>query len=151
MSWCAEWIRDWLNKNKKSQASLSRLCGIGPDNISRWLNGQSRPDREAISRLVTNLQGAEAAELLVAWLKDCIPAGSDSLVRMEAVPPLAPNNTTLREDGALYRAQQQYFPPGMSADLRERLLFFGQLALDNPDIRKILDVCYQAAKRGSDD
>jgi hypothetical protein len=91
--------------------------------------------------MVLKLPVHEASRLLVAWLRDQLPAGLEHLVVIQPVPGVreAPPR---REETDLHG-----FPVGMSDDLRERLLFFGQLALANPDMRSILDVCYQAAKR----
>lgn len=149
MSWCSEWIRDWL-RNGRSQAELAGLGDVDPANVSRWLSGQSKPDREAVGRLIASLGDSEAAELLVAWLRDILPEGAERLVRVAAVPKSGDRATTLRDDEAVYGGKAQVFPDGMSADLRERLLFFGELAVENTDVRKILDVCYQAARRRLD-
>lgn len=39
------------------------------------------------------------------------------------------------------------FPSGISTDLQERLVYFSKLAVVNPDVRKIVDVCYDAVTR----
>jgi hypothetical protein len=45
------------------------------------------------------------------------------------------------------RAGDRSLPSSIGCALAERLIFFGKLAVLNPDIRKILDVCYDAARR----
>lgn len=146
MSWYSEWMRDWL-RSGKTQGDLAEMAGVNPANVSRWLSGRSRPDAEAMGRLVANMERSDAAKLLAAWLRDFIPEGAGHLVRLEALPS-SRGETTLKDDEGVYRVRTDSgFPAGMSEDLRERLRFFGQLALENPDIRKIVDVCYDAALR----
>lgn len=136
MSWCAEWMRDWLDAGGHSQLELARLAGVDAANVSRWLRGQSKPDREAVAKLTEILPKQEAAELVCAWLRDQMPKYAQDLVE---VRPLAP--------AAIDDVPANGFPEGISGELRKRLIFFAKLAIQNPDIRKILDVCYKAAKR----
>jgi transcriptional regulator with XRE-family HTH domain len=140
MSWCSEWIRDWLNTSGKNQGKLAELAGIDPGNVSRWLSGQSKPDREAITALIDSLDEDFATGLLVAWLKDALPDGSEHLVHIAP----APERAMVKEE---HRRTEGAFPAGMSSELRQRLVFFGKLAVANPDLRKIVDVCYEAAMR----
>ncbi len=142
MAWCSEWLRDWLRNYGRSQADLAVLANVAPGNVSRWLSGHTRPDRDALVTMVRKLSRNEASSLLVAWLRDQLPEGLERLVDIQPraggsqQPPLADAAEDLHG-----------FPAGMSDDLRERLLFFGRLAVVNPDMRNILDVCYQAAKQ----
>ncbi|MDP3851156.1 MAG: helix-turn-helix transcriptional regulator [Luteolibacter sp.] len=137
MSWCAEWMRDWLNAAGRSQLELARLAGVDAGNVSRWIRGHSKPDRDAIAKLTEILPQAEAAALVCAWLRDQMPRYADQLVKVET------RATAVGEEFA-----PADFPEGISQELRKRLIFFSKLAVQNPDIRKILDVCYEAAKRG---
>ncbi len=136
MSWSAEWMRDWLDAEGRSQLDLARLAGVDAANVSRWLRGQSKPDREAVAKLTEVLPRQEAAALVCAWLRDQMPRYAHELVEVRALPTSASDEEPING-----------FPEGLSAELRKRLIFFGKLAIENPDIRKILDVCYKAAKR----
>lgn len=130
-------MRDWLDTQGRSQLELARLAGVDAANVSRWLRGQSKPDREAISKLTNILPRNEAAELICAWLRDQMPRHAQQLVEVN------PITNSVHEHNA-----PQDFPAGISDELRKRLVFFGKLAVQNHDIRKIVDVCYEAAKRG---
>lgn len=91
---------------------------------------------------------SEASELLVAWMRDFIPDGAERLIRLETVAgELEEANLLKEEEGRYHTAVQRLFPAGMSDELQEKMLFFAQLAVENPDVRKIMDVCYQAAQR----
>lgn len=136
MSWCAEWMRDWLDAEGHSQLDLARLAGVDAANVSRWLRGRSKPDREAVAKLTEILPRSEAAELVCAWLRDQMPKYASQLVEVHAIAT-SPSEEPPAHD----------LPEGISAELRKRLIFFGKLSVQNPDIRKILDVCYEAAKR----
>ncbi len=131
-------MRDWLGSGalRRTQLELAGLAEVDPANISRWLSGQSKPDLEAVERMAGKLEPGEASRLLVAWLRDRTPSSLRHLV--EVTPGVA----RVAEDAT------ERFPDGMSAELRERLVFFGRLAMENPDVRRIIDVCYEAAKRG---
>lgn len=129
-------MRDWLDAENRTQIDLARLAGVDAANVSRWLRGQSNPDRKAVAKLVEILPRHEAAELVCAWLRDQMPKFASQLVEVHTVP------TALGEEPANHE-----FPEGISQELRKRLIFFGKLAIQNPDIRNILNVCYDAAKR----
>lgn len=131
-------MRDWLDAQGRSQLDLARLAGVDAANVSRWLRGHSRPDREAVAKLAEVLPQAEATQLVCAWLRDQMPKYAQQLVEVRAV------TATVGSESALHD-----FPQGISAELRKRLIFFGKLAVQNPEIRKILDVCYRAAKRAA--
>jgi transcriptional regulator with XRE-family HTH domain len=138
MSWTIEWMRDWLGSDpgRRTQTELAAIAGADPANVSRWLNGQSKPERDVIERLLPQLDDDEATRLATAWLRDQLP---DSASRLVQILPAKPK---IRE-----ATPAPTLPAGMSADLREKLAYFGRLALANPDVRKILDVCHDAAKR----
>jgi transcriptional regulator with XRE-family HTH domain len=129
-------MRDWLDAKGGSQTDLARLAGVDAANVSRWLRGQSKPDREAVSKLLEILPQREASELVCAWLRDQMPKYAQQLVEVRALPLSVSEETPVND-----------FPEGFSVELRKRLIYFGKLAVQNPDIRKILDVCYKAAKR----
>lgn len=139
MSWTSEWLRDWLEMGvkRRTQAELATLAGVDPANVSRYLSGQNRPDGEVISRMISNLGQDDAERLVIAWLMDLLPPNAKSLVR---ILPNAKSKVSEPEEGL--------FLYGMGKDLKHRLEFFGKLAMVNPDIRKIIDVCYDAAQRG---
>jgi len=138
MSWTVEWMRDWLGSGpgRRTQTELAAIADSDPANVSRWINGQTRPEREVIERLLSGLGDEEATRLATAWLRDQMPASAARLVQ------ILPAKSKVKEG-----SPAAGFPAGMSADLREKLAFFGRLAMNNPDVRKILDVCHDAAKR----
>ena len=134
MSWCSEWIRNWLRGGPRTQLELARLAGVDSANVSRWLSGRSRPDSEAVARMVKNLSDPEAANLAVAWAKDLIPVALAPYLeirgKLDGVKPPPPQASGFAELGE---------------DLLEKLALFGQLAVANPDLSKIMDVVYEAA------
>jgi hypothetical protein len=143
MSWSAEWMRDWLNKGNRTQNELASLSNSYPGSVSRWLSGQTYPNREAVTALVESLDDADAAEFLIAWLKDNLPDNGRRLINIRPAGKTQPS--VLREE---YKANTKAsFPPGISNELREQLVFFSKLAIENPDVRKIVEICYQAATR----
>jgi len=150
MSWCSEWIRDWLRAGDRSQSDLASLGGVDPGNVSRWISGQSKPDKEAVAKLIQCVGPSEGSHLLVAWLKDTLPPGAENLVRIAAVPSPGVSGeyeSNCNDDDVPHRFKGRVLPSGIGGELAERLIFFGELAVLNPDVRKIIDVCYEAAQR----
>ena len=139
MSWCSEWIRDWLRNGPRTQLELARIAGIDAGSVSRWLNGQSLPDSEVLKRFHGRLPDAEFANLLVAWLQDQLDDSLLPLVKITPAEGLDPDAGYRIKDPA--KGEFHRF----GAELREKLEFFGLLSIHNPAIRKILDVCYEAA------
>ena len=115
---------------------LARLAGVDAANVSRWLRGQSKPDREALAKLSEVLPRGEAADLVCAWLRDQMPRYAQQLVEVHAITQTAGEDIPRKD-----------FPEGISNELRKRLIFFGKLAVQNSELRKIIDVCYEAARR----
>ena len=159
MSWCSEWIRDWLKQGKKkgkkrTQNDLAHLADIDAGNISRWLSGQSRPDPKALGTLTASLTDQESADLLIAWVKDMLPEGHEKLVHIYS---LVSDAETGKSKGPTGKKQAPpavdpgKFPLGVSDDLQEQLVYFSKLAVANPDVRKILDVCYDAVTRKTEE
>ncbi|MFT3990043.1 MAG: helix-turn-helix transcriptional regulator [Luteolibacter sp.] len=141
MSWTSEWLKDWLSagKTRRTQVELAALAGVDPANISRYLSGQTRPESDVIERILSKLSQEDGARLVTAWLTDSLPSSARQLVQ------IFPNTTSKVSDQT-----DDLFLYGIGRDLRERLEFFGRLAMVNPDVRKILDVCYDAARRKQD-
>jgi transcriptional regulator with XRE-family HTH domain len=136
MSWTTEWMRNWLSAGKKlrrTQIELAALAELGPANVSRWLSQQTKPDQESIEMIAAKLEPAEAQ----AWLHDHVPLAARHLVEVRPV-----GNKPLEGP-----PPEKAFPEGMSTELKERLIFFGQMAMASPEVRQILNVCYDAAQR----
>lgn len=146
MSWCSEWLRIWMKNGNRTRSDLATLAEVDPANVSRWLSGHSKPDRSAIETLSKALDNQDAADLLIAWLQDLLPDGWDKFLRVER-KFFDTSSSFVRDSTIDYKPSKRSFPPGMSDELVEQLIFFGTLAVTNPDIRKIIEVCFEAAKR----
>lgn len=133
MSQCSEWLRDWLRTAGRTQSDLARLAKVDGANVSRWISGRSRPDSEAIQRLIANLEPVDAAALAVVWVRDQLPA---EVARHILVTPIS--------DRAAERPDSGYKIQSLGRDLSEKLEAFGRLALINPDLRRIIDVVFDA-------
>ena len=84
--------------------------------------------------MASKLDSAGAARLVVAWLRDQTPESVRHLVTVH------PANTGKSEES------REDFPGDMGVELKERLVFFGHLAMNNVHVRKIPDICYEAAR-----
>lgn len=63
----AQWLDRYLSAYDRSGAWLAQRIGVNPATVTRWRNGQSRPDRpETVSRIadILGIHGEERARLL---------------------------------------------------------------------------------------
>lgn len=135
-----------MKSGNRTRADLATMAAVDPANVSRWLSGHSKPDRSAIETLTQVLNDQDSADLLIAWLQDLLPHGWDKYLRVER-RYFDSSSSAVSEDTTNYKPSRRAFPPGMSDELVEQLIFFGALAVTNPDIRKIIEVCFDAANR----
>ncbi len=88
----------------------------------------------------------------MAWVKDMLPAGHEKLVHIYSLVSETEAGETKEPAGkkqAPAAVDATKFPDGISADLKEQLVHFSKLSVENPDIRKIIDICYEAITRKS--
>lgn len=129
-------MRDWIERGKRSQMELASLGEVAPANVSRWLSGQHRPDRNAIEKILSKLPIEEATDLIIAWLKDQIPESATNLID---IVPVAPNSKSPK-------LQFDAFPKGMSSKLKKHLILIGNLAMKDPKIFRIVESCCNIAE-----
>lgn len=95
---------------------------------------------ETLAKLIEQVPDSQKSLLLETFLRDQIPEGCEYLVNLSAVG----------EERARMKpaAGEPDFPKSMDPQLRRRLVFFSQMAMGSPDIRKLIDVVYKLASRG---
>ena len=134
-------LAKYLRENHWTQQHLAGLLDADQATVSRWLSGRVQMGRETLSKLLALVPDNQKSVLLETYLKDQIPDGFDYLVNLSAVEGdsarLKPNPSTEPE-----------FPSSMDPGLRRRLVFFSQMAMGSPDIRKLIDVVYKLASKG---
>lgn len=121
----------------KSAKALAHACGMNPSRISHWKNGKGWPERHALAKLVEVLPD-DAAELVAAWVTDLLPRES----KMVSIEPRRATSG-LNEEATPYQAWLGNVP----ADLRQMFSDFAELAMQNDDVMKIVEVLHTAAMR----
>jgi transcriptional regulator with XRE-family HTH domain len=92
--WDAAGFTDLIGKIRESaglkDSHLAKLAGVDPSTISRWRRGQTRPDADAVRKLMDGLarRHPETAQL-TAGLYDAAGYG---VVNLEPLPDLVADN-----------------------------------------------------------
>jgi len=68
-----------------NQQRFSKATGIDPSMVSRQCSGRSMPDFATMSRIVGGIPSADAAGLVVAYLRDVCPVSVRGLVQVRVL------------------------------------------------------------------
>ncbi len=132
-----ESLSDILLRTGWTQIELARRCNVNAGNLSRWCQGKTLPDRNALAKLVEGVPKEDAGRLVIAWIEDMLPPEASDLV-----------SVSLRHASArLQEAPVDEWPSGISARTRRKFIDFSQLAMMNPDVMDIVEVLHSAAMR----
>lgn len=137
MSAFSERLGDLLEKNGWSKTELARRCGTTPGNVSRWHRTNALPDKEALGRLISEVDEKAAGGLLAAWVSDSLPPAAGNFIRIEA----------RHGSSSVAESPGDDWPPELSARTRRKFCDFARLAMSYPDVMKIVDVLHAAAMR----
>ncbi len=106
--------------------------------MSRWLSGRVEVSSDAVSKLLQIAPPERRSELLEAFLRDRIPADLGHLVE------LRPSNLPAHHV-PLKQSSGPDFPEIVDANLKRKLIFFCHLALQSPEVRKLIDLVFRLA------
>jgi predicted transcriptional regulator len=134
-------LAKYLRENHWTQQHLAGLLDADQATVSRWLSGRVQMGGETLSKLIAVVPDEQKSLLLEAYLRDQIPEGCDYLVNLSSV-----GADKARMKPAI--SAEPEFPRSMDPQLRRRLVFFSNMAMSSPDIRKLIDVVYKLASRG---
>jgi transcriptional regulator with XRE-family HTH domain len=121
-----------------TQQNLADRLGTDQATVSRWLSGRVEVSSEAVSKLLHSAPPERRSELLEAFLRDKIPADLEHLVELR--PANLPSN-----HAPLKQATGPEFPEVVDTNLKRRLVFFCHLALQSPEVRKLIDLVFRLA------
>jgi hypothetical protein len=106
--------------------------------VSRWLSGRVEVSSEAVSKLLHIAPPERRSELLEAFLRDRIPSDLEHLVELR--PASLPAGQI-----PLKQTTGPEFPEIVDTNLKRRLVFFCHLALQSPEVRKLIDLVFRLA------
>ena len=132
-----ESLSDLFSRTGWSQVELARRCGVNAANLSRWCQGKTLPDRNALAKLVEAVPEEDGGRLVVAWIEDSLPPVAEELVTVSL------RHRSLR----VQESEVDDWPRGISDKTRQKFIDFSKLAMRHPDVMDIVDVLHTAAKR----
>lgn len=118
-----------------SQIEITERIGVSQGQMSRYVNGENRPEPDVFAKLCEIFPKDERGKLIVAYLVDVIPPKDRSLIALE----LKKTEARVKEDAPLFRAR-------MPKRLREAYDFLAGAALENPAIAQMLINTYDLTK-----
>ena len=128
----------FLKETGWTQQNLADRLGTDQATVSRWLSGRVEVSSEAVSKLLHIAPPERRSELLEAFLRDRIPSELEHLVDLRPVDLPAGQIPLKQSTGP-------EFPEVVDTNLKRRLVFFCHLALQSPEVRKLIDLVYRLA------
>lgn len=126
----------FLKENEWTQQNLADRLETDQATVSRWLSGRVEVSAEAIQRLVQIVPAEHRSVLMEAYLRDRIPEGLEHLVDLRPT-------TVSSEHPPIKQLKGPEFPEVADVNLKRRLVFLCHLALQSPEIRKVVDLLYR--------
>lgn len=134
-------LTKFLRENHWTQQKLAGQLDADQATVSRWLSGRVQMGGATLEKLLELVPPGQKGVLLEAYLRDQIPSGCDHLVSLNPAGEVA-------ESSKPKNGGDPEFPKTMDPELRKRLVFMSHLAMNSPDVRKIIDVVYKLASKG---
>jgi transcriptional regulator with XRE-family HTH domain len=128
----------FLKETGWTQQNLADRLGTDQAIVSRWLSGRVEVSSEAVSKLLHIAPPERRSELLEAFLRDRIPTELEHLVELRPVN-LPAGQIPLKQSSG------PEFPEVVDTNLKRRLVFFCHLALQSPEVRKLIDLVFRLA------
>jgi transcriptional regulator with XRE-family HTH domain len=121
-----------------TQQNLADKLGTDQATVSRWLSGRVEVSSEAVSKMLNIAPAERRSEMLEAFLRDRIPSGLEHLVELRPANLPAGHLPLKHSTGP-------EFPEVADVNLKRRLVFFCHLALQSPEVRKLIDLVFRLA------
>jgi hypothetical protein len=121
-----------------TQTDIVEKIRISQGQMSRYVNGENRPEPGVVDELVGLFPEKQRTALLMAYLQDDVPARFRNLI---IISPAA-SSARITEDSPVYRAR-------MPKRLRTAYDFLGAAALEKPRVAQTLINTYELLKSGA--
>ena len=128
----------FLKETGWTQQNLADRLGTDQATVSRWLSGRVEVSSEAMGKLLHIAPPERRSELLEAFLRDRIPTDLEHLIELRPVK-LPEGHVPLKQSSG------PEFPEVVDTSLKRRLVFFCHLALQSPEVRKLIDLVFKLA------
>lgn len=126
-----------LKTTRWNKKELARQAEVSPSNVSRWEKGSQLPNKAALGKIIDALPEEQAADLVVAWLRDSLPENAANLVGVTSKHP----SSIVRDEAT------DPWPEIMGPELRRKFIDFAHLACERDEVMDIVDVLHTAAMR----
>jgi transcriptional regulator with XRE-family HTH domain len=131
-------LSSFLKEAGWTQQNLADRLGTDQATVSRWLSGRVEVSSEAVSKMLQITPPERRSEMLEAFLRDRIPSGLEHLVELRPAD-LPVGHLPLKHSAG------PEFPEVVDVNLKRRLVFFCHLALQSPEVRKLIDLVFRLA------
>jgi transcriptional regulator with XRE-family HTH domain len=109
-----------------TQVDVREKAGFAQSQMSRYINGENRPEPEALEKLMALFPEKHRVALLLAYVVDDVPQRYRGLLH---ISPRA--NSRVQEEPPVYRSR-------MPKKLRSAYDFLGSAALEKPSVAESL-------------
>lgn len=131
-----------IRENRWTQNQLAGKLNADQATVSRILSGRVQMKSTTLGKLLKVVPTEQRGLLLEAYLRDEIPNGCDHLVELKS----ATGEGVILEDSDDETSPE--FPKTIDAELKKRLVFMSNVAINSPDVRKVIDVVYRLVNKG---
>ena len=133
-------LTKFLRENHWTQQRLAGLLDADQATVSRWLSGRVQMGGSTLEKLLSLVPGGQKGLLLEAYLRDQVPQGCEHLVDLK---PLGAAAEAAKPRGT----DEPEFPKVMDPELRRKLVFISNMAMNSPDVRKLIDIIFKLANK----
>jgi transcriptional regulator with XRE-family HTH domain len=127
MSQFSNQLQASIEANGFTQTEICDQVGISQGQMSRYVNGENRPEPEIFEKLCGVFAKEHRVAVLLAYLDDDIPPSLKNLVAVEAKTAAA----RVEEDSPVYRSR-------MPKKLRDAYDHLGAAALEDASIAQVI-------------
>ena len=118
-----------------TQAQVVEKIGVSQGQMSRYVNGENRPEPDIFDKLCALFPEKQRVALVLAYLLDDVPPRFRNLI---TIAP-ATRNARVTEDPPVYRSR-------MPKKLRAAYDFLGAAALDKPKVAQMIINTYELSR-----
>ena len=130
-----------LKENQWTQNQLAAKLGADQATVSRILSGRVHMKSKTLGKLLKVVAPEQKGPLLEAYLRDEIPNGCDHLVELKSATGEGLHSED-SNDGS-----HPEFPKTIESELKKRLVFMSNIAINSPDVRKVIEVVYRLVNK----
>lgn len=131
----------FIKENQWTQNQLAAKLNADQATVSRILSGRVQMKSKTLGKLLKVVPPEQKGPLLEAYLRDEIPSGCEHLVDLKSATGEGPHSEDVNDEN------HPEFPKTIDAELKKRLVFMSNVAINSPDVRKVIEVVYRLVNK----